>query len=158
MCKIIIQISLLCNVGPADISSKVHWLPTPKMADAYLYKNFWSIFGQLWSIWLLKWVKNNTQQSYQSILSNVEIRGFSWVYFWCKKYPKIWSETLAQVWTRSRSTCRMQHVDLNGVYLSWGTPSRPGSVHISLTDQLVVYDKYTRWSCVLAADASFQII
>ncbi len=34
------------------------------------------------------------------MLSNAEIRGFSRVYFLCEKYSKIWSETLAQVWTR----------------------------------------------------------
>ncbi len=102
--KIIVEISLHC-----DIDNRKEWarhsLRSPlvtctKMADSYLYKNFRSICDWLWISWLLKWVQNNTQQSYQSILCNVEMRGFSWVYFWCEKYPKIWTETLAQVWTR----------------------------------------------------------
>ncbi len=72
-----------------------------KMAASYLYKNFRSICYRLWSPWPLKWALNNTQKSYQAIFSDVGMRWFSWVYFWCENYPKIRTETLAQVWTSS---------------------------------------------------------
>ncbi len=71
------------------------------MADAYLYQKSRPSVADCEAPAPLNGFKNNTQQSYQFILCNVEMRGFAWVYFWCEKYPKIWTETLAQVWTRS---------------------------------------------------------
>ena len=113
------------------IPPEVHWLHIPKWLEQICTEISWTTLANLEAVGSLKWVENNTQYSYLTTYSHVWTRDSLFVYFSCKKYPKIRTETLAQVCTSSfKATactflpeCAMTNdtVDLKVLVNFWGT-------------------------------------